>query len=170
MIQGEINRIVVLAKSGEVVPVPVIAPQRFYIDFNESINPPVRAGACAIRLVLLRGVCALTGTCFPSMFLDRRRPDSPRVAGRRRRSAGNTLSRSGSSSGAENRRSFGQRCVSNSDVFLIQVTTLMACFRLCLRGILYQRSSEIDTCCRSASCRTAQVGLLVIQSGHSTRS
>lgn len=114
MIQGEINRIIVLAKSGEVVPVPVIAPQRFYIDFNESTNPPVRAGACAVRLVLLRRVCALTGTCCLSIFLDRWRPDSPTVAGRRGRSAGNTLSGSGSSSGAENRRSFGRRCVSNS--------------------------------------------------------
>lgn len=41
--KGEIDRLLVLSKQGDIVPVPVVVPQRFYIDFNEATNPPVRS-------------------------------------------------------------------------------------------------------------------------------
>jgi hypothetical protein len=64
VIKGEINRLLVLSKQGDVIPVPVIVPQRFYIDFNEATNPPVRSmgASCSTLLTpLLRCADASRG-------------------------------------------------------------------------------------------------------------
>lgn len=66
VIKGEINRLLVLSKQGDVIPVPVIVPQRFYIDFNDATNPPVRStgtsGVSSSAILLVRADTTIYAT------------------------------------------------------------------------------------------------------------
>lgn len=82
VIKGEINRLLILSKQGDVIPVPVIVPQRFYIDFNEATNPPVRATGKSIFLQF--SLCRLDGLTFATCSEIRRWTVGQGLARRRR--------------------------------------------------------------------------------------